>query len=126
MDIIQERAKAPFDQTAGGSDFGVRLFDSTTTSQAHAIPAAWTGKIVDLYVPVGGAEVHFGFSKNASASIDEAAAASAAGTSANVGGVVAPGQHRRLYVPLAKKGEPMYFVRASLSTTSVRMELSSS
>ncbi len=119
--------KPPFNTADHATDdYNVRLFDATTTSQAHAVPAEFCGKYVTLMAT--GDEVHYGFSTESGASINAGLAASAAGASTAAGDVLANGVHNRVpvRVPTPPPGGTIYFVRETPSTTaSVRMVLSS-
>jgi len=116
------RPRAPNDNGRAAGDYGVRFFDATTTSQAHAIPREFCGCMVELYAA---AEVHFAFSTRSAAAVDFAVAATAAGASANAGGILPAAALRRVQVPPCPPGETMYFVRDAGGSTTVRMELSS-
>ena len=118
-DKYSTRPKAPFNRS--GTDFGVRLFDATTTSQANAMPADWDHCMVELFADGAGGNVHYAFSTNASAAVDFTLAGSAAGASAAAGGVLVAGVPKTVFLPKLSPGETLYFVRDAGGTTSVRI-----
>ena len=113
--------RAPFDYAGVANDFGARKFTggvaaTETTHKADAVPRDWQGQWVELYA-VGGS-VHYAFSLDASAEVDRAVAATAAGASVKVGGVVPSGEVRHVKIPkptgdLPNTTPDVYFVRES-------------
>lgn len=117
--------RAPYgDGTAVTS---VRLFTCDSTSRAHAVPAAWAGKMV-LIINETGNLAQFFFSKSGSAQCDETIAAADAGASnAQLGGSILGNSGIKVKLPSISvaDGESLYFVRASVTSTSLRMSLAS-
>ena len=116
--------RAPFDR-AGDDDYDVRLFDATTSHQAHAVPKEWKGKYVDVRVITSGGQLWFGFSKSSTAEVDRSVAATAAGASTKVGRYISDGDGPRPFLlPDARGDETVYFVREAASTVTVELALS--
>jgi hypothetical protein len=117
-----DNVSAPFD-VAGDDNFGVVFFTCTATCTRDAIPKWLHGKFVVMRAV--GADVHYGFSKDATATIDATAAAAAAGTVTSVGGIIPDGitleTHRR--IPGARPDETLYFIRDATGACTVRIEL---
>lgn len=117
-----DNVAAPFDQ-AQDDNFGCVLFTCTTTVQRHAIPKWLHGRWVCMRAV--GANVHYGFSKDATSTINAAAAGSDAGTNSQVGGVIPDGlaleTHRK--IPHANPDDTLYFVRDGDGSATVRIEL---
>lgn len=121
MGQIQRAARVVAPKVGADSNTTVRLFDSTSTSQAHAVPDSWAGRYVAMYAST---DVQYFFSTNSAASCDETRAATAAGNAqADLGGILPSGQFVHRQIPAKKPSETMYFVRASVASGSVRMEL---
>lgn len=127
-----ENVRAPIDswdadQGFLANDFGVRKFDVTTSSQAHALPQKWFGRSpqwVDVWSTVDDAEV--AFSTSASAEVDRTVAATAAGASAKVGMPIPQKQWTPMLLPTPPAGGNIYFVRQSATAGIIRVRLSSS
>lgn len=107
----------PWDR--GSNDFGSRKFTCLAASnKVNAVPEFMKGQYVSL-TAVGG-DVMFGFSKSSAAAVDPTVAATDAGASTNVGGILKDGitQHFRLpgFKVAAVPNENVYFARRSLST----------
>jgi hypothetical protein len=107
------------------NDFGGLKFTATTTHGVNPLPAAWSGRWV--IIKVTGGDVHFAFSKSASAEVDRSAAAAAAGsttqgTSSKVGDVAPDGlgyeTHRKLPT-WNEVTETMYFAHEATASTTV-------
>jgi hypothetical protein len=114
---------APFGDNVAVTN--VRYFTCDSTSKTNAIPDAWCGKYV-LITNDSANAAQFFFSKASGASCDETIAATAAGASSvSLGGYIAGGGVRHMRVPSKLDGETMYFVRASVSAATLRMELGS-
>lgn len=115
--------RAPFGD--GTNSTSVRLFTCDSTSRAHAVPSSWAGKMV-LIVNETANLAQFFFSKNGSAQCDETIAAADAGAaSAQLGGSIPGNSGRKVKIPAIADGETLYFVRASVTSTSLRLELAS-
>ncbi len=114
---------APFGD--GSANTSVRLFTCDSTSRAHAIPADWCGKIVRISNETANLAQFF-FSKNSTATCDETLVASDAGQPSPSLGEALPGNTEiHVLVPNKEQYETMYFVRASATSTSLRMRLAS-
>ena len=112
--------KAPYGD--GSAVTNVRLFTCDATSRANALPAAWAGKYIELTNETANLAQYF-FSKNASATCDETIAAADAGaSSASLGGSIAGSSSKQVLLPYWRGDETMYFVRASVTSTSLRLE----
>ncbi len=124
--------QAPFEDTPDGTtadhDFNVKKYTGGTLAdtQVHvatAVPATWCGKFVKISA-IGG-DITYGFSTNALAEVDRSVAASEAGASTKVGGLILSGQSVHVLVPKNEK-KTIYFVRESSTTGVVAlMELAS-
>ena len=115
-----EDIKAPFGD--GTNVTNVRLFTCDSTSRANALPASWSGKYIEITNETANLAQFF-FSKNASATCDETIAAADAGaSSASLGGSIAGSTSKQLLLPSWQPTETMYFVRASVTSTSLRLE----
>lgn len=112
--------KAPF---GNGTDVtNVRLFTCDSTSRANAIPSSWSGKFIEITNETANLAQYF-FSKNSSASCDETIAAADAGaSSASLGGSILGNSSKQILLPYWEATELMYFVRASGTSTSLRLE----
>lgn len=122
-EVKAARICPPNDIGRTANDFGCLKFSggvlaTETTHKADEVPEFLCGQWVDL-VAIGG-DVHFAFSKNANAEVDRAVAATAAGASDKVGGVVFAGTRLPVQIP-ERGGTPgnsagdgkVYFVRES-------------
>ena len=108
------QVRPPFDYASVANDFGVLKFSggvlaTETTHKANALPNDWRGKWVEIYVT--GGNMHYAFSTSSAAEVDRAVAASEAGASVKVGGVIPTGESRHVYVP--DSSDVVYFVRES-------------
>ncbi len=106
--------RAPFDYAAVANNFGVLKFSggvlaTETTHKANVVPNAWRGQYVEIYVT--GGVMHYAFSTSSAAEVDRAVAATEAGASVKVGGVIPNGETRHVLVP--DSSDPVYFVRES-------------
>ncbi len=119
-----EDIKAPF---GNGTDVtNVRLFTCDSTSRANALPASFSGKYIEITNETANLAQFF-FSKNSGATCDETIAAADAGaSSASLGGSIAGSTSKQLLLPYWANNETMYFVRASVTSTSLRVEERSS
>ncbi len=125
--------RAPVDNAAVPNDFQVRYFTVPTTHAADALPKGWYGQWVEMYV-VGGAAgtdaMYYGFSKASNAEVDRTVAATAAGASDKVGGVVPTGETRQVKLPRPSldgqaTAEQLYFVREGSVALTCYMRLAS-
>ena len=119
--IVQmARTRAPLNLPGdAANDFNVRIFDVTATSQAHAVPANWAGKVVRIYF-IGTAATDvavFGFSKNSAAVLDGTQTGSAAGQSTSAGLAIADKQFMDFHLPTKQGSESIYFVRDAKTGT---------
>lgn len=108
------RVRPPFD--VGANDFNARKFTAGVagTHKINAIPASWAGKIVRVYVfglSAATDTLHYGFSKSSTAEVDNAVAATDAGASTKVGGVLSNNQAADHRMPTKQDSESIYFVR---------------
>lgn len=111
--------KAPFGD--GVAVTNVLYFDCNSTSQAHALPAGWSGKYIRIKNDSANLAQYF-FSKNASAACDETIAAAAAGAaSVSLGDSIAGGAVETVLLPYWAPTETMYFVRASTAAATLRL-----
>lgn len=115
--------RAPY---GDGSTTTVLFFDCTSSSQAHAVPNSWAGKIVRISNETANLAQFF-FSFNPAATCDETIVAAAAGAAnASLGGSIAGNTERHVQLPELPQGyNTLYFVRASVTNTSLRLELAS-
>lgn len=117
--------KAPFGD--GSANTSVLFFDCTNASQAHPLPRSWAGKIVRIANETANLAQFF-FSHNSAATCDETIAAAAnGGGAANLGGSIFGNTERHVQLPhLPNESQDfIYFVRASVTNTSLRLELAS-
>lgn len=115
--------KAPFGD--GSAVTSVRYFDCNSTSQAHALPADWSGCYIRIKNDSANLAQYF-FSKNASATCDETIAAAAAGaSSASLGDSIAGGAVDQVLLPYWGPTESMYLVRASVAAATLRLSKAS-
>lgn len=117
--------RAPNDIGRTANDFGVLKFTATTTHAANALPDAWAGQWVRIYVITGG-DLHFAFSTSSSAEVDRSVSATAAGASAKVGDFLEGASETHVRLPnIDVPGETLYFVRESTAAVDVYMRLAS-
>lgn len=117
--------KAPFGD--GTNNTEVRFYDCTPTSQAHIVPRSWAGKIIRIANETANL-ANFFFSFNSAATCDETIAATAnGGGSVSLGGSIAGNTERHVQLPILpnENQDNLYFVRASVTNTSLRLELAS-
>ena len=117
--------KAPFGD--GSANTSVLFFDCTASSQTHALPRSWAGKIIRIANETANLAQFF-FSLNSAATCDETIAAAAnGGGSASLGGSIFGNTERHVQLPhLPNENQDfIYFVRASAVNTSLRLELAS-
>ena len=116
--------QAPFDRAAD-DDFGCILFTATTSVKRDKIPRSFYGRYVVMRVVAGTGNVWYGFSNDATATINAAAAATDAGTTSQVGGVIPAGieleTHRR--IPSCRPDLDLYFVRDADAAATVLIEI---
>lgn len=117
-----ERGRPAHDGGRTADDFGCIAFDVTSTSQAHAIPREYQGKVVDLLALVtGGAD--YAFSLRSGAAVAFGTTGTAAGTQTQIGGRLIENVRHRVTVPSGAPGETVYFVRDAAGTGMIRIEL---
>jgi hypothetical protein len=122
-EVKAARIRAPNDFGRTANDFGGKLFDCTTTHQAHALPASWKGKWIILHNR-GSVAAHFAFSAHSDAEVDPAATAIAAGEEDKVGEILDAGEKQHRLLPKFGDNDTCYFVReCASSTTSVHIAL---
>jgi hypothetical protein len=128
-EVAAARICPPNDMGRTANDFACLKFTggqsgTETTHAANEVPAEFCGRWVDL-IAVGG-DVHFAFSESSSAEVDRAVAATAAGASSKVGGIVLSGTRYPVQIP-NRRGTPdnstgdgkIYFVRESSAVGTV-------
>ncbi len=126
-EVKAARIRPPFDYTTTANNFGVLKFTAGTAADtqihsANVIPLDWVGKWVEIYVTGGTAgtdAMHYAFSRVSTAEVDRAVAATAAGASVKVGGVVPTGTAVQVQIPYGTGPtveSPVYFVRESTTT----------
>lgn len=116
--------RPPTGVTNTANEFNVLKFTGgaagTETNHAvNALPDVWQGKWVTMYVT--GGNMHYAITKFATAEVDRAVAATAAGVSTKVGGVVPNGTVTMFRLPYIRLGqvdgsnnpEKNYFARES-------------
>jgi hypothetical protein len=109
----------------GSANTNVRLFTCDSTSRPNAIPGDWAGKIVRISNETANLAQFF-FSKSSVASCDETLAATDAGqASPSLGDSIAGNSEIHVLIPNKESHETIYFVRASVTPTSLRMRLAS-
>lgn len=109
------RVRSPHDVGRTANDFGLKFYDVTTSSQAHAVPDAWKGCQV-IITNRGSGEVFYAFSTNALAAIDETPTATAAGASDQIARPIAAGDVHRVELPPWEAGQTLYLVRRAVAT----------
>lgn len=111
--------KAPFGD--GTNNTNVRNFTCTSTSRADALPADWSGKIVRIANETANLAQYF-FSKNSGASCDETIAAANDGApGVSLGDSIFGNTEVQVQLPYWQSTETMYLVRASATTTNLRI-----
>ncbi len=126
-EVKAARIRPPFDYGTVANDFGVLKYTAgtladTTVHSANVIPNDWVGKWVEIYVSGGTAgldAMHYSFSRTATAEVDRAVAATAAGASVKVGSVIPTGSAVQVQIPYGTGPTvetPVYFVRESTTT----------
>lgn len=121
MGQIQRAARIVAPKVGADGNTTVRFYDSTSTSQAHPVPASWCGRYVNMYAST---DVQYYFSTDSTDTVDETIAANATGNAQDdLGGILPSGQFVPRQIPAKKPAETMYFVRASVASGNVRMEL---
>lgn len=112
--------KAPFGDGVNATN--VLLFNCDSTSRANALPASWSGRYIEITNETANLAQYF-FSKNSGATCDETIAAAAAGAAnASLGGSILGSTSKQVKLPFWGPDETMYFVRASVTSTSLRIE----
>lgn len=122
MGQIQRAARVVAPKVGADGNTTVRLFSTSSTSAANAVPNSWAGRYVAMYAST---DTQYYFSTDSTDSVDETIAGNAAGDAQDdLGGVLPSGQFVHRQIPERKPNETMYFVRASAASGTVRMELS--
>lgn len=109
--------RPPYGISASNSNFEVRKFTggvaaTETTHKTDPLPDAhWSGKWIGMLAVNG--TCHFAFSKNASAEVDRAVAATEAGATSLVGMPLSPGIINYVRLPTWPAGSSLYFARES-------------
>ena len=109
--------RPPIGISATLNEFDCRKFTggAVADNQNHAVnimpDAHWSGKRV--WMLATGGNCHFAFTRFPTAEINRAVAATEAGASTNVGGVLQNGVARRYRLPYFGPGNPLYFARES-------------
>jgi hypothetical protein len=121
MGQIQRAARVVAPRVGADGNTTVRLYTTTSTSAANAVPDSWCGRYVSLYAST---DTQYYFSVDSTDSVDETIAGAAGGDAQDdLGGIAPSGQFVHVQIPPKKPAETMYFVRASGSSGTVRMEL---
>lgn len=117
------RVRMPNDVGRTANDYGLLLYDCTTSSQAHAVPSACVPGGEVIIHNRGSVEAFYAFSTSASAAIDETPTATASGASDQIARPIAPGDIHRGELPPWEKGQTLYLVRrCASSSTSLLVE----
>jgi hypothetical protein len=99
----------------------VRNFTCTSASRADAIPASWSGRYIKITNETANTAQYF-FSKDPAATCDETiAAANDGGASVSLGDSILGNTVEQILLPFWQPTETMYLVRASVSTTNLRL-----
>jgi hypothetical protein len=99
----------------------VRNFTCTSASRADALPASWSGKYIKITNETANMAQYF-FSLASGASCDETIAAANDGApSVSLGDSILGNSVEQVLLPSWKPDETMYFVRASVTTTNLRL-----
>jgi len=115
------RVRAPHDLGRTANDYGLKFYDVTATTQAHAIPTGWRGQHVIIHNR-GSVEAFYAFSEHSDAAIDETPTATAAGAVDSIARPIAAGAIQRCQIPNGTIGTTMYFVRRATATTSLLLD----
>lgn len=111
--------KAPYGDNVNPTN--VRNFTCTATSRADPVPATWAGKYLKITNETANMAQYF-FSKDPAASCDETIAAANDGApSASLGDSILGNAVEQVLLPYWKPDEIMYFVRASVVATNLRL-----
>ncbi len=112
---------APNDVGRTADDFGVGKFAVTATHGVNPLPAEWSGKWIQLKFIGTATVVHVAFSKSATAEVDVATSAAAAGSTTalvfdEVGAPFEMDVWHDMKLPDWIAGETMYLVREGDNT----------
>lgn len=113
--------RAPNDVGTTINENGCLFFTVPTAHIANALPAAWRGRRYVIIQHISGPEFPFAFSKNPTAEIDPAVAATAAGVSAKVGMTCRVGGDLHVELPDWGTAETMYFVREATAAATCKI-----
>lgn len=111
-----EHISAPNDTGRTADDFGVGKFSVTTSHGVNPLPAAWSGKWVEIYFTGAATAVHVAFSTSATAEVDTSTAAAAAGSTTSlvfdeIGFPYTVDTYHHVQLPDWRAGQTMYLVR---------------
>jgi hypothetical protein len=117
--------RPPYGTSASDNDFNALKFTCDSTSKVHEITKYnWSGKYVTI---VADGDAFYAFTRNPSAAVDEAIAATDAGTNLQVGGLLVSKVKEDIRLPyFSQDGSPpkLYFVRASVGACNIYINLS--
>lgn len=120
------RIRSPHDLGRTANDFGNLLFTCDSSGDIDALPAEWSGRWY-IVRNLGSVAAWFAFSKEDDAVVDPTPTAADAGTASQVGSYIAPGEVQQRQLPYWEKGESLYFVRyTASSSTELLLELGDS
>ncbi len=121
FDSAAARIRAPHDIGRTANDYGLKLYDCTTSAQAHAVPTAWKEAEI-LITNTGSVAAFYAFSKSVLATIDETPTASASGAFDTIARPIAAGATHRCQLPPWDAADTLYLIRRSTATTSLLLE----
>jgi hypothetical protein len=123
--VTQEKAANVIAPYGDGTTTNVLFFTCTSTSRADVLPDEWAGKFVRLANETTNLAQFF-ISPNSSASCDETiAAANGGGAAAGLGDSIFGNTEQQFRLPPLPERGHLYFVRASVTSTSLRIRLAS-
>lgn len=121
MGQIQRAARVVAPKVGADGNTTVRLYTTSSTSAANAVPDSWCGRYVAMYAST---DTQYYFSTDSTDAVDETIAGAAGGDAQDdLGGILPASQFVHRQIPPKKPSETMYFVRASVSSGTVRFEL---
>jgi hypothetical protein len=114
-----EDLKAPFGD--GATVTNGRYFTCDSTSRVNALPAEWSGKWIRIRNLTANNADWF-LSTSGSATCDETVAATDAGASSvSMGDTIFGNTTEQVQLPYWRPEQTMYFVRASVTTTTLKL-----
>lgn len=115
--------RVPLGDSATANEFAQRKFtggtlaDTTAHVTTELVEYSWSGKYITMRAI--GADVHFAFTRFPTAEVDRAVAATEAGATTKVGGLLLAGEERDFQLPQFDVTRKLYFSRESSAINAV-------